>query len=162
VIWSRPMAANIPPRWKGRLAAMVADDTLVERRAPKRPRRRAAPAVPSEEAEQLELAWWLDRAELLWCHVPNGELRHPRTAARLKRLGVKAGVPDILIFTPVPRYPAARGVAIELKRANVRRASEAQRGWLADMATLQWCVQICSGAPAAIAWLESLGYGLPS
>lgn len=33
-------------------------------------------------------------------HIPNGEQREPSTAARLTRMGVKPGVPDV--FLPVP------------------------------------------------------------
>jgi len=36
----------------------------------------------------------------LWCHYPAGEWREDVTAARLKRLGVKAGISDILLFPP--------------------------------------------------------------
>jgi hypothetical protein len=50
--------------------------------------------------------------ELLF-HVPNGEARDPRTAAKLKWLGVRPGVPDLLL--PMPRGPYA-GLALEMKR----------------------------------------------
>ncbi len=154
------MSTGVPPRWKSQLAAMSADDQVDERTKPKRPRRRVTrdTRVPSEEAEHLELAFWLDNRDLLWCHCPNGELRHPRTAHRLRAMGVKAGVPDILIFSRPPLYQLARGVAIELKRVNVRRPTVAQAAWLAELGTQGWCVQVCSGAKAAIEWLRSLGF----
>lgn len=152
---------QIPPRWKAQLAALAGDDRLdVQRRKPKRPQRavsRVTP-IPSEEDEQVELATWLDVRGHVWCHVPNGELRHPRTAARLKAMGVKAGVPDILVFTVPPAYPKARGVALELKRRNVRRPTPAQAAWLAELGTLGWCVRVCSGAAEAISFLLELGY----
>lgn len=46
------------------------------------------------------------------CHPPNGGHRHPLIAARLKRMGVRAGVLDVLCFTS--RYPH-NGLALELK-----------------------------------------------
>jgi hypothetical protein len=151
------MASNIPPRWKAQLA--LSADTLADRPPPKRPRRRRQePGVPSEEAEQLELAYWLDAREVLWAHIPNGGFRHVTTAVRLKRLGVKPGVPDVLVFTPPPAYPSARGAAVELKRVNVRRASPLQQEWLVAMGAVGWCVKVCSGSQEAIAWLLSLGY----
>jgi hypothetical protein len=141
------------PKRRSRLqAASLARPSPVERKPSK-------VAVPSEEAEQLELVWWLEWADITYCHVPNGEWRHPRTAVRLKALGVKMGVPDILIFTPPPKFKNARGVAIELKRVNVRRATPAQQAWLVELGAAGWCVQICSGAQMAIGWLQSLGYG---
>src|SRR3982751_3176156 len=135
------MPTRIPPRWKSQLAALSADDQVTDRDKPKRPRRRVTRdgLVPSEEAEHLELAYWLDSRDILWCHCPNGELRHPRTAQRLRAMGVKAGVPDILIFSRPPRYAAAtRGVAIELKRVNVRRPTVAQSIWLAELSVQGW------------------------
>lgn len=96
--------------------------------------------IPSEEHEQRALAQWLDLNRILWCHVPNGGQRSKAVAGKLRAAGVKAGVPDVLIFDR-PRCagaecPAERlahpphelehdparcrlrppGVAIELKR----------------------------------------------
>jgi hypothetical protein len=48
----------------------------------------------------------------LWFHVPNGEYRSERTGERLKRMGVKPGVSDILLIAP----PAGLLHALELKR----------------------------------------------
>ncbi|MCA3269201.1 MAG: hypothetical protein ACK5XX_00560 [Holosporales bacterium] len=36
--------------------------------------------------------------EVRWLHIPNGEYRTPATAGRLKRMGVKKGVWDIIIL----------------------------------------------------------------
>ncbi len=59
-------------------------------------------------------------------HVPNGGKRDRATAVALKRQGVKAGVPDIVL-------PAARagyhGLYIELK-AGKNTTTENQRRWL--------------------------------
>ena len=38
------------------------------------------------------------RDSVVWCHVPNGEKRDIRYAAKLKRMGTKAGWPDIQLF----------------------------------------------------------------
>lgn len=54
--------------------------------------------IPSEEAEQRALAQWLDLHRILWCHVPNGGQRSKAVAGKLKAAGVKAGVPDVLVF----------------------------------------------------------------
>ena len=59
-------------------------------------------------------------------HVPNGGKRDRATAVALKRQGVKAGVPDIVL-------PAARagyhGLYIELKTGK-NTTTENQRRWL--------------------------------
>ncbi len=44
--------------------------------------------------------------------IPNGGLRNIKTAARLKREGVRAGSPDIAIFLPRGKTP---GAFIEMK-----------------------------------------------
>jgi hypothetical protein len=43
-----------------------------------------------------DLEWLLPRGAFAW-HTPNGGSRDPREAANLKRQGVKAGIPDVLI-----------------------------------------------------------------
>ena len=36
----------------------------------------------------------------VWFHPPNGEWRDKRTAAKLKAMGVKPGVPDFVLIAP--------------------------------------------------------------
>lgn len=129
------------------------------------------PPVPqddaTEEAEQAALAAALDASGVLWCHVPNGGHRHKATAGRMKGQGVKAGVPDVLVFTPPPAQPDARGIAVELKRSSLRPkqpgaaiptcVSAAQRQWLADLEALGWVTIIAYGVDHAIAELQQLG-----
>jgi hypothetical protein len=45
-------------------------------------------------------------------HVPNGGSRHMREAVKLKRMGVTAGVPDVLCLSAAQGY---HGLAIEFK-----------------------------------------------
>ncbi len=55
---------------------------------------------------QQAVARYLDACPgALWCHVPNEAKRGPKLAAMLKSQGLKAGVPDVLIFTPPPALP---------------------------------------------------------
>lgn len=46
-----------------------------------------------------------------WWHVPNGEYRSIRTAVRLKRMGVRKGVPDFSLILP----PNGQAAFLELK-----------------------------------------------
>ncbi len=48
----------------------------------------------------VQLLLWEARAKVVWFHVPNGESRSPRTGARLKQMGVRAGVADLCIILP--------------------------------------------------------------
>lgn len=122
-------------------------------------------ACPLEESEQLALAGWLDAIGVLWCHVPNGGHRHVLTAIRLKRQGVKPGVPDILIFDrpyPVENGKVFSGVAIELKRRDkkVSNISPDQAKWLSALTERGWLCSAFYGADSAIEWLKGLGYGV--
>lgn len=66
-----------------------------------------------EDAEQLALMQWAKLVTLNdrslfdhLIHVPNGGWRSPIEAARFKGMGVKAGVPDILLPLRTPQYGA--------------------------------------------------------
>jgi hypothetical protein len=57
----------------------------------------------TEERIQVEVAQWLDRnlpADWRWYHPPNGGWRKKSTANRLKSMGVKPGVADVVICRP--------------------------------------------------------------
>jgi hypothetical protein len=116
-------------------------------------------------AEYLDLKGWL------YTHFPAGEYRPKRTGAKLKRMGLKRGVPDMLIFERW-NYGACcdsctgaddvcyelageacesyqmrddqygRGVAIELKSPKGRPTKE-QTEWLAALKNRGWSVHVC-------------------
>ena len=71
-----------------------------------------APYVGSEDNFQKAVARYLDAKGVLWFHCPNGGHRNVAEAAKLKAMGVKAGIPDILILEP---RKFCYGFAIELK-----------------------------------------------
>lgn len=91
-------------------------------------------------------------------HSPNGEKRHITTAKRLRSMGVKSGVPDIIL--PLSSHDReAKGLAIEMKvRAN--KPTAAQRAWLLTLQADGWKVAVCWSARRAIAELQ-LFAGLP-
>lgn len=65
------------------------------------------PRAPTESMEQRALAQYLDMLRLTWCHVPNGAQLAGRAGPRvaggiLVGHGMKAGVPDVLIFQRPP------------------------------------------------------------
>ncbi len=109
--------------------------------------------APREDHEQITLLAWIDLhvnrfPELrLAFHVPNGGHRNPHVGAYMKRMGVRAGVPDILI--PVAKGKST-GLAIELKREVGGRVSPEQREWLTALAGQGWTTTVCHGADEAI------------
>ena len=119
-----------------------------------------ANTCPHEQAEQQTLAAWLDWHGIRWCHIPNEGKKTVAYHAKMKRQGLKSGVPDVLIFDPPPMYPADFvGAVIELKRVKGGTVSPEQRYWLAELELRRWKCTVAKGAGAAIEWLESLGYG---
>lgn len=116
--------------------------------------------VQTEAAEQIALAQWLDLTGALWCHVPNGGARDTRTGAWLKKQGVKAGAPDVLIFDVPVSCPMhdIKGVAIELK-TTVGRVSPIQQRWLDRLARAGWHCMVARGAMDAIVRLRGCGFG---
>lgn len=70
------------------------------------------PYQGSESDFQKTLAKYLDSVGLDWFHPANGELRNKVTASKLKAMGVKAGVPDIIIINSTTDF---KGICMELK-----------------------------------------------
>ena len=89
-----------------------------------------------EDAEQRALMNWAklvtvgdETLEQKLIHVPNGGARSPVEAAILVGLGVKKGVPDILLPIRTPQYGAGWW---ELKAGN-NKLSEDQLAWHARL-----------------------------
>lgn len=114
-----------------------------------------------EKLEQELLASYLNNTDLLWCHVPNGGMRHKLIAENLRRAGVKAGVPDVLIFTKPKsiEYKDKAGLAIELKKLGSARPTVHQKKWLNDLAKNGWVSAVCHGHKAAIELIQEV-YGI--
>jgi hypothetical protein len=78
-----------------------------------------------ESSHQEALFQWLKHNPLLdavtW-HIPNGGKRDAKEAVKFKRMGVKAGVPDIFMAIPSNSF---HGMFIELK-ANKNKLTKNQ------------------------------------
>jgi hypothetical protein len=130
---------------------------------PRKPPKRVALERRPEQAEQVALAKWLDARGVLWCHVPNGGKRSISIARQLKAAGTKAGVPDVLIFTPPPKNPGAHGVAIELKSVKIKglprgQVMAEQERWLNELNHVGWHTTVAWGCEEAMQYLLDLGY----
>ena len=114
--------------------------------------------VPLERDEQRWLGQVLDALGVAWAHPVNEGKRSLAGGAQLKRQGMRAGLPDVLVFTSPPSRPEARGVALELKRRRGGKVSAHQSEWLARLEACGWVVRVCEGLDAAIAFLAELGW----
>lgn len=106
--------------------------------------------IPTEEQEQLALVQWLTINNIIFYHIPNGGKRFYREGVKFKRLGVKAGVPDICI--PLPRSPY-HGLYIELKRHGGKLTEEQQR-WLDNLNSLGYRAEMVEGCDNAIKLIQ--------
>jgi hypothetical protein len=134
----------------------------------KRPK--AARYAPTEASEQIALFEWIDvciprepRLELAF-HVPNGGLRNKGVAGELKAMGVRPGVPDVLLPIAARGYI---GLAIELK-AGTNTTSDLQDRWLGRLRDCGWYADYYHGwvkVAQVICWylnrsLEEMGLGV--
>ena len=115
-----------------------------------------------EDDFQRSVALLLNSANWLWWHTPNGGRRWKLEAKRFKAMGVKPGVPDILIFErwfcpcldqehdPTNQgscdvcagFYKGFGVALELK-AGKNRVTPAQQQVLTDLQRRGWLCGVC-------------------
>lgn len=108
--------------------------------------------IYTEEQEQILVFAWARLHENAWPelrllhHIPNGGKRTKSEAARFKRAGVKAGVPDICL--PVSRQ-GFHGLYVELK-AEKGKVSDHQANWLYALQQQGYQAVVCYGADAAI------------
>ena len=80
--------------------------------------RDAENASIKETALQIQLVTmlrWCLRPDVLFWHTPNGEVRDPRTAAKLKAMGTLPGVPDLQFHWSEIIKPL-RGADIKVRR----------------------------------------------
>lgn len=79
--------------------------------------------TPREEDEQIAVVKWCDMLKIPVIHIPNEGKRSAQMGAKLKRMGLRLGVPDLLI-------PCARGghssasnfIAIKKRKAAKKEA----------------------------------------
>lgn len=100
--------------------------------------------IPTEHAIQSAFIDWTFVQEKRnpdygdWFAVPNGGHRHPAVAVKLKKEGVKKGVPDL--WWPNPLF-GWHGLVIETKNKRGKVSNE-QRDWLRRLAVKGYLVSV--------------------
>lgn len=87
--------------------------------------------IGKEDDFQKTLARYLDALGVVWFHSPNEIRASVQYLRKRKSMGVKSGVPDILILEPKNGF---NGFAIELK-VGYNKPSESQLQWLKILET---------------------------
>ena len=136
--------------------------------------RTVAPPDPSEAQIQISLVErlrWQIRDDVIWFHVPNGEERDKRVAAKLKAFGVLPGVADLIFIfqrsdaseepgpDPSGNQAAAAGLAVlflELK-APKRKMSDVQNLFAARAQKIKCFYECANNIDFAWSIVESYG-----
>ena len=79
-------------------------------------------------------------------HVPNEGKRSPQQGAKLKRMGMSRGFPDLVIPLPCGAY---HGLYIELKVGNNKTTAE-QKRWLTKLNANGYAATACWGVDEAM------------
>lgn len=77
--------------------------------------------MTAEDLLQIDMRRWLDLVApgLIWWHTPNGGQRDAKAGSLLKRMGARAGVPDLVFL-----LPDGRCLHVEVKTAKGRPTPE--------------------------------------
>jgi len=132
---------------KGKRGKVIAEPTKAQIAARKRK------GVPTESQEQAAVIQWCD-AHPVAKHIfaiPNGSHKSPAMAAKFKREGLRAGVPDL--FLPVPSGGWA-GLFVEMKRTKGSVTSKEQWAWIDILTLRDFACVVCKGADEAIAAIK--------
>ena len=105
----------------------------------------------SEDDEQAAVIEFCDLFGIDVIHIPNEGKRSPATAAKLKRLGLRPGVPDLFFPIPSGEY---HGLFIEMKVLGGRPTPD-QKRWIAKLSGKGSRAVVCVGADAAICEIKN-------
>lgn len=103
----------------------------------------------TEHEEQALLIKWFDlqyKDKFILFAIPNGGLRNAIVAKKMKKEGVRSGVPDL--FLAVPRKPYG-GLFIEMKRAKGGKLSLYQKDMIKSLEEAGYLCIVAKGFEAA-------------
>jgi hypothetical protein len=97
--------------------------------------------MTKEDQLQIQVIRYLQiqYKEKIFFHVPNGGSRNVIEASKLKKMGVLAGVCDVLVLNPMGSY---NGLAIELK-IKPNRVNENQINFINKLEKINWYTKVC-------------------
>ncbi len=107
----------------------------------------------TEAQEQKALMQWAKWQEgrypelKMLMHIPNEGKRSKRYGAELKRMGLKAGFPDLGLLVPNKKYA---GLFIELKADKTKSMTKEQKEWLEKLNSYGYKAVRCNGSEEAI------------
>lgn len=107
----------------------------------------------SEEAEQAAVIDYCTIKNIPVVHIPNEGKRSQSYGARLKRMGMKKGFPDL--FFPISRS-GYHGLFIEMKYGKGKLTDD-QKEWLGRLIDNGYACYVCYSADEAIRIIKNYG-----
>lgn len=101
----------------------------------------------TEDGEQEAVVEFCALARVPVVHIPNEGKRSAAYGARMKRLGLAKGFPDLFIPLALSGF---HGLMIELKRNRTKKATSAQKDWITYLNAQGYRAVVCYGAEEAI------------
>lgn len=101
----------------------------------------------TEDGEQEAVVEFCALARVPVVHIPNEGKRSAAYGARMKRLGLAKGFPDLFITLALSGF---HGLFIELKRDRTKRPTKEQREWIEYLNAEGYRAVVCYGAEEAI------------
>lgn len=107
--------------------------------------------LTTEDNEQIAVIQYCELKHIIAVHIPNESKRSVAYGAKMKRMGLRKGFPDIFIPTAKKDF---HGLMIELKRDKKSRVSAEQTAWITYLNKQGYKALICYGATEAINEIE--------
>ena len=104
----------------------------------------------SEADEQIAVVEYCEYRRIPVYHVPNEAKRSPQAGLYMRRMGLRAGVPDLCIPVAKGKY---HSLYIEMK-AEKGKITDHQRTWIELLRKQGMCAYVCYGAGDAISLID--------
>ena len=116
--------------------------------------------IDSEDQVHLRIARWLDLMlppGSVWHHSPNEGNRHVAFKVKQKRMGTKAGWPDIEIFVPGDQTLSGASLSIFIEVKGRKGKATTNQLHIADKLEMAGCYwQLCRSVDQVHEFLEGL------
>ena len=106
---------------------------------------------PTEDEVQETVVAYCDALRIVCVHIPNECKRSKAYGAKMKRMGLQKGFPDLFIPTVKQGF---HGLFIELKRDKLEHPTKEQLEWIEYLNNKGYYAAVAYGVDAAIAEIK--------
>ena len=113
--------------------------------------KKTAQPLTTEDDEQITVMQYCELKHIIAVHIPNESKRSLAYGAKMKRMGLSKGFPDLLFPTPNNGF---HGLYIEFKRDKTCKPTPEQVEWINYLNEQGYRAVVCYGAGEAIDEIE--------